>query len=51
MNNTHKIKLTDIYFATNFHFLDLQLLLSLLRRCWLCDQTCSLFDTQSGQTG
>ena len=27
------------------------MLLSLVRRCWLCDQTCSLFDTQSGRTG
>ena len=27
------------------------LLLSLLRDCWLCDQTCSMFDTQSGRMG
>ena len=34
------------------HWTNLKLLLfSLLRRCRLCDQTCSLFDTQSGQTG
>ena len=26
-------------------------LISLLRRCWLCEQICSLFDTQSGRTG
>ena len=36
-------RLSDIY--------SFFLLLSLLRRCWLCDQTCSLFDTQSWRMG
>ena len=53
----HSFLLVLNWFCHVHHFLyewvsqEVPLLLSLRRRCWLCDQTCSLFDTQSGRTG